>query len=107
MKALAFLVKITVESNQEKNTQRLIMNAAGQWWYMPLIPAAERQKQAELCLVNRASSQTGKATQRKPVSKKPKRKKHMNAVFLCCEENMEVHFFALSANTEESQHLIG
>lgn len=41
---------------------------------MPLTPAAERQKQAELCLVNRASSQTGKATQRKPVSKKQEEK---------------------------------
>ena len=72
MKALAYLVKITVESNQEK-IQRLIKNAARH--YMPLIPAAERQKQAELCLVNRASSQTGKATLRKPVSKKKTKRK--------------------------------
>ena len=47
---------------------------------MPLNPALERQKQAELCefktsLVYRASSGTARATQRNPVSEKKKKRK--------------------------------
>jgi hypothetical protein len=40
---------------------------------MPLIPALERQKQADFCY--RVSSKTAKATQRNPVSKKTKKTK--------------------------------
>ena len=44
------------------------------WWYTPLISALRRQKQAEFeaSLVHRASSRSARATQRNPVSKKPK-----------------------------------
>ena len=47
---------------------------AGQWWYIPLIPALGRQRQLDLSefkasLVHRVSSRTVKATQRNPILK--------------------------------------
>lgn len=51
------------------------MIIAGQWWYMPLITAYERQRKAvsefEASLVYRKSSRTDRATQRNPVLKQP------------------------------------
>jgi hypothetical protein len=52
-------------------------NLAEQWWRTPLIPALEKQRQAnfseiEASLVYRASSRTARATQRNPVSKNQK-----------------------------------
>jgi hypothetical protein len=44
------------------------------WWYIPLIPALQRQRQVDLCdfkanLVYKVSSRTAKAiTQRNPVT---------------------------------------
>ena len=52
-----------------------ILKIAGLWWRMPLIPALERQKQADLCefkssLIYKVSSRTARAvSQRSPVLK--------------------------------------
>ena len=43
------------------------------WWYMPLIPALERQRQ-EASLVYRASSRTGSKATEKPCLQKQKKK---------------------------------
>jgi hypothetical protein len=52
------------------------------WWNTPLIPALENSRsrgrqisEFEASLVYRVSSRTARATQRNPVSKKPKKKK--------------------------------
>ena len=52
-----------------------IVAIARQWWCKPLVPALERQRQAEFLefeasLIYRVSSTTARATQRNTISKK-------------------------------------
>jgi hypothetical protein len=61
---------------------RNILSNCQAWWYMPLIPALQRQRQVdfefEASLVYKVSSRIATAIQRNPVSKKIKKKKTQN-----------------------------
>jgi hypothetical protein len=71
-------------------------NKAGQWWHTPLIPTlggrGRRISEFEASLVYRVSSRTARATQRNPVSKKPKEEKQKNP--LSCIEGPLLWSFA-------------
>jgi hypothetical protein len=80
---------------------------------MPLIPALGRQgrgrriSEFEASLVYRVSSSTARATQRNPVSKKPKKKKKrkklwMNVSFLPNFSVVNSHFQCIHLNTKEN-----